>query len=109
MVGEAIAHVKTSHGICPWCAAKLHGVSEGVVNIAANHLGVPPGHLSVRYSGRTAAGKYVRIGFGNKTGWAGLVKGDAGSTVKGPLASFGTVFGGGDLPASPLSSSGMEV
>jgi hypothetical protein len=63
----------TSHGMCVWCAVRALGGDPKVLSFAAERLGIPAGLMEIRatvFSG----GKYLWVGYGKHTGWAGLMK-----------------------------------
>ena len=71
-LSPAYANV-VSHGICPWCVVRAYGGDPKVISFAAERLGVPAGLLHVSAT-RMKSGKYLVVSYGNRTGWAGLMK-----------------------------------
>jgi len=59
--------------MCTWCAVRERGGDPKVVSFAAERLGVPAGLLHVSVT-RMKSGKYLVVSYGNRTGWAGLMK-----------------------------------
>jgi hypothetical protein len=63
-----------SHGACPWCAAEWWHCNPAVVDVAARRLGCPPGLITVHRVRLIESGRYLRVGYRNKTGWAGIAR-----------------------------------
>lgn len=63
-----------SHCMCSWCGVRHYGGDPKVISFAAERLAIPAGMLDVRAERMRDGGRYISVGYGAITGWAGLMK-----------------------------------